>query len=136
MPKIIYRTANWAEKALLEWIEFKPVLSILFIVATLLGLVFVQMEERRMGYAIFKLSKGYREKVDERRGLEIQLAQSLRLEKLERLAQKRLTLRRAQSHQVIYLNDQNDLDTPLRIPASGAGFVALKASEQKSGEQN
>ena len=143
MPQIIYRvakrTTNWGERALQEWNELKPVLSILMIVATLLGLVFVQMEERRMGYAIFKMSRGYKEKVDERRGLEIQLAQSLRLEKLERLASKRLTLKRAQNHQVIYLNDQNSIseigkelafEAAPAIPAQKSKLVALKSGDR------
>lgn len=129
MPQIFYRTARWGHLALQEWNELKPVLSILVIVATLLGLVFVQMEERRMGYVILKMSRGYREKVDERRGLEIQLAQALRLEKLEHMASKRLTLKKAQNHQVIYLNDSNnEVEAEKEL-----ALEALKIQDKKTG---
>lgn len=103
-----------------EYNELKPVFSILIIVATLLGLVFIQMEERRLGYALLKMSRVHKEQKDQRRVLEIRLAQATRLEKLESLASKRLTLRRAKNHQVIYLNDfrqmSADQDLDFGIP--------------------
>lgn len=108
MPRIWQTT----EKLLSEWNELKSVLSILLIVSTLLGLVFLQMEERRLGYSILKTSRAYKAKLDERRALEIRLAQATRLEKLESMALSRLTLKRAQSYQVIYLNDAGEIEAP------------------------
>ncbi|MBX3016735.1 MAG: hypothetical protein KF767_02510 [Bdellovibrionaceae bacterium] len=128
MPRIW----QWIEKAQLEWNELKPVLSIAIVIATLLGLVFLQMEERRLGYSILKMSRAYKAKVDERRALEIRLAQATRLEKLENMALNRLTLKRAQSHQVIYLNDAGQPDDPPTLPEvrKSARTAKVKAKAQ------
>lgn len=108
MPRIW----QWFEKVQVEWNELKPIVSIVVIIGTLLGLVFLQMEERRIGYSILKMSRTFKAKVDERRALEIRLAQATRLEKLESMALSRLTLKRTQNHQVIYLNDEGLVDPP------------------------
>lgn len=130
MPRIW----QWIEKAQLEWNELKPVLSIAMIIATLLGLVFLQMEERRLGYSILKMSRTYKSKADERRALEIRLAQATRLEKLERVALDRLTLKRAQSHQVIYLNDSGLIEeAPLIAPPKVARSVRAARRSNTSG---
>lgn len=75
------------------------------IVGTLLFLVFLQMEERRLGYGVLKLSRIYKEKLDEKHYKEITLARSLRLEKMESLAARKLTLHRVGAEQVIHLNE-------------------------------
>lgn len=85
--------------------QLRPLVSVLSVIATLLFLVFLQMEERRLGYGVLKLSRIYKEKLEEKRLKEIQLARSLRLEVMESLAARKLTLRRAQSEQVIHLNE-------------------------------
>lgn len=104
MPRLV----RWGERIRHEWNELKPVLSIVIIISTLLGLVFLQMEERRIGYTILKMSRNLKNRIDERRALELRLAQATRLEKLEVMASQRLTLKKAQSHQVIYLNDSSN----------------------------
>lgn len=81
------------------------VVSVTMIVGTLLFLVFLQMEERRLGYGVLKLSRIYKEKLDEKHYQEIHLARSLRLEKMEALASRKLTLHRVVGDQVIHLND-------------------------------
>lgn len=124
MPRIW----RWSRQLHREWNELRPVLSIFMIISTLLGLVFLQMEERRLGYSILKMSHTYKTKVDERRALEIRLAQATRLEKLESLASQRLTLKRAQSYQVIYLNDAGLIEEgpDLRFDAAAAREVTTK----------
>lgn len=84
-------------------VSLRPLISVLTIISSLLFLVFLQMEERRVGYAVLRLSRSYREKMEELRHLEIQLARALRLEKMESLAARKF-MRRAGSDQVIYLN--------------------------------
>lgn len=86
--------------------QLAPLTSVVTVVGTLLFLVFLQMEERRLGYSVLKLGRIYREKLEEKHYKEIQLARSLRLGKMEALAARKLTLRRAADDQVIHLNDE------------------------------
>lgn len=84
----------------------KPFLSILIIVATLFGLVFFKMEARRAGYSVLKLAREERRLRDQQREQLVQLARILRPERLQNVAQTRLTLRKAESGQIIQMTDQ------------------------------
>lgn len=86
--------------------EFKPFLSLLIIVATLFGLVFFKMEVRRAGYSVLKLSREERRLRDQQREQLVQLAKILRPDRLHNVAQTRLTLKKAESGQIIQMTDQ------------------------------
>lgn len=94
-------------------------------VGTLFFLVFLQMEERRMGYSVLKLGRIYREKLEDKHYQEIQLARSLRLEKVEALAARKLTLRRAAEDQVIHLNDEDR-------PVPEVGLIQNQAKKKRA----
>lgn len=91
---------------------FKPFISVLLIVTTMLSLVFLQMEERRLGYVILKLEKEQRVLLNQKRMKEVTLAKLTRPQHVESLALKHLTLKRAQPHQVIHMSP-----SPSRLPA-------------------
>lgn len=94
-------------------LEFvKPFFSILFIIGTLFSLVFLQMEERRLGYAILKLTREQRQIVEEKRVKTMALAKVARPQHVEKIAQRNLTLKKAQSNQIIHLTG------PTRPPIS------------------
>lgn len=86
--------------------EFKPFLSLLIIVATLFGLVFFKMEVRRAGYSVLKLAREERRVRDQQREQLVQLAKILRPDRLQSVAQTRLTLKKAESGQIIQMTDQ------------------------------
>ena len=83
--------------------HIKPFVSIALIILTLLTIVFLQMEERRMGYSILKLRRENKELQGEKRVDEIQLAKLSRPQHLENVAQNKFTLKRVQPRQVIHL---------------------------------
>lgn len=78
------------------------------IVATMMLIVLLQMEERRLGYGILKFTRLYKERQEEKRLKEITLARSMRLDKIEKLAARRSSLRRTDVSQVVYLNEEFD----------------------------
>lgn len=84
----------------------KPFLSVIAIILTLFAIVFLQMEERRAGYMNLKLARQHRGLLDQKRGLEIQLAKITRPQLLEKVAQDRLTLKRANAGQIIQLTGE------------------------------
>ncbi len=86
--------------------EFKPFLSLLIVVATLFGLVFFKMEVRRAGYSVLKLVREERRVRDQQREQLVQLAKILRPDRLQSVAQTRLTLKKAESGQIIQMTDQ------------------------------
>jgi hypothetical protein len=88
--------------------SLKPFLSILLIISTLFALVFLQMEERRMGYALLKLSRDQRKVIEERRQRSNLLAKITRPEHVERLAQSRMSLKKVQANQIIHLTGAQD----------------------------
>lgn len=61
------------------------------------------MEERRLGYAILKLSREQRTIVEEKRTKTLQLAKVTRPQHVEKLAQSKFTLKRVQASQIIHL---------------------------------
>ncbi len=83
--------------------SFRPFISVMLIVLTLLGIVFLQMEERRLGYALLKLTRDHREILDEKRQREIVLAKMTRPQLMEHMAQSRFTLKKVSARQIIQL---------------------------------
>jgi hypothetical protein len=85
----------------------KPFLSVTIIIFTMLSVVFLKMEVRRMGYSLLKDSRQYKTMVEQKRLQEMNLAQLVRPERIENLAQKRLSLQRAQKGQIVQLAGTN-----------------------------
>jgi len=92
------------EKRLTE--EVAPFASVTIIVATLLAMVFCKMEVRRMGYSILQLSRTERQMRDHERLQMVQLAKITRPERLQALAEHRLTLRKPGIGQIIQMTEQ------------------------------
>lgn len=84
--------------------HLKPFLSLVLIIASLLTLVFLRMEERRLGYGLLKLNAEYKKLIDQKRMMEMQLAKVTRPQLLDSWAQKKLTLKKLDSHQIIHLS--------------------------------
>ena len=83
--------------------QLKPFFSILLIIATLFSIVFLQMEERRMGYSVLKLTRQHKKVAEEKRVKEIALAKITRPQLLESVAQQKFTLKKIQANQIIHL---------------------------------
>lgn len=84
--------------------QLKPFLSLLFIITTLLGIVFIKMEERRLSYIVLKLTQEHKKVIQIQKQKEISLAKLTRPQLLENLATKRLTLKRVTASQIIHLS--------------------------------
>lgn len=82
---------------------YKPFISLMIAIMTLLGIVFLQMEERRLGYTMLKRSREHRDLIEEKRNREIQLAKITRPQLLEHMAQSRFTLKKVSARQIIHL---------------------------------
>lgn len=91
--------------------SIKPFISIVCIIFTLLSIVFLQMEERRMGYALLKLTKEQKKIVEERRQKSIVLAKLNRPQQVEKIAQSKSTLKKLNSSQIIHLTGTNQQET-------------------------
>lgn len=89
--------------------QLRPFLSLLFIITTLLGLVFIKMEERRISYVVLKLTKEHKKVVEVKRQKEIILAKLTRPQLLENVATQKLTLRRVTASQIIHLTPTQSL---------------------------
>ena len=89
--------------------EFKPYLSILIITMFLFSVVFFKMEIRRIGYTDLKLSRDEKRTRDQGRGQMIALAKVTRPDRLQRVAESRLTLRKAELGQIIQMTDLGHL---------------------------
>lgn len=83
--------------------ELAPFVSVFIIIASLFGVVFCKMEMRRMGYSVLKLTREERKLRDHQRQQMIQLARITRPERLQAVAQARLTLKKAESNQIIQM---------------------------------
>ncbi|MBX2994471.1 MAG: histidine kinase [Bdellovibrionaceae bacterium] len=92
-----------------DWAPLKPFFSVVLIISTLFFLVFLQMEERRMGYEILKVTRVQKRMMEERRVKEMQLAKLTRPQAVERAATSRLTLRKVQASQIIHLSGAQPL---------------------------
>lgn len=84
--------------------QLKPFLSVLIIIFTFFSLVFLQMEERRLGYSVLKLSRDYKKDLEEKNVHEIQLAKVTRPQLLEHVAQSKFTLKKIQADQIIHMS--------------------------------
>ncbi|MBX2987520.1 MAG: histidine kinase [Bdellovibrionaceae bacterium] len=84
----------------------KPFISVMLIIMTLFGIVFLQMEERRNGYALLKLRREHKILLEEKRTREIQLAKITRPQLLESMAHSRFTLKKVQASQIIHLSGE------------------------------
>lgn len=83
--------------------QLKPFLSLLFIITTLLGLVFIKMEERRLSYVVLKLTHEHKKTIEIQKEKEISLAKLTRPQLLENVATQKLTLKRVTASQIIHL---------------------------------
>jgi hypothetical protein len=83
--------------------ELAPFASLLIVVFCLFSIVFCKMEVRRMGYSVLKLSREERQMKDLERQQMIQFAKMTRPERLQQVAQARLTLKRAEVGQIIQM---------------------------------
>ncbi|MFN9066757.1 MAG: histidine kinase [Bdellovibrionales bacterium] len=75
-----------------NWQRQRPVLSVFLIILTLFSVVFLQMEERRLGYGLLKINQEARKSAERKKELEIQLARLTQPEVLENLAAKQFSL--------------------------------------------
>lgn len=89
--------------------QLKPFLSLLFVILTLFGLVFIKMEERRLSYVVLKLSKEHKKTIEIKKQKEIVLAKLTRPQLLETVATHRLTLKRVTPAQIIHLTPTHSL---------------------------
>lgn len=85
--------------------EIKPYLSIFIIITFLFSIVFLKMEIRRIGYADLKLARDEKRTRDQQRGQMIALAKVTRPDRLQKVAESRLTLRKAEVGQIIQMTD-------------------------------
>jgi cell division protein FtsL len=85
--------------------NLKPVISVALIILTLFSVVFLQMEERRLGYSLLKLTRHYRQIVENRKNKEIQLAKATRPQWVEKIAASKFTLKKAEANQIILLSN-------------------------------
>lgn len=84
--------------------QLKPFFSVLIIISTFFFLVFLQMEERRLGYSVLKLSREHKKILEEKQAREIQLVKVTRPQLVEHMAQSKLTLKKIQANQIIHLS--------------------------------
>lgn len=83
--------------------DLKPFFSLAIIITTLFFVAFLQMEERRLGYQTFYLSKELKKIEQERRLKEIELARVTKPSYLMQVAKSKLTLKRPEMNQIIHL---------------------------------
>ena len=81
----------------------KSVISICIIIAGLLTVVVLKMEERRRGYYVWKLSREVKIVREELMTKKIRLAKLTRPQYVEKMAQQKLTLQKVKTGQVIHL---------------------------------
>lgn len=84
--------------------QLRPFLSLLIIIGTLLGLVFIKMEERRMSYVVLKLTTEFKKSNELKRQKEISLAKLSRPQLVQNVATQKLTLRKIKPGQIINLS--------------------------------
>jgi hypothetical protein len=84
--------------------QLKPFCSVLVIIITLFTIVFLQMEERRLGYSVLKLTRDYKKANEEKRSHEVLLAKITRPQLLDHMGQSKFTLKKVQANQIIHLS--------------------------------
>lgn len=85
----------------------KPFISVSLIIFTMLAVVFMKMEVRRIGYSLLKDSRQHKTLMETKRLQEMTLAQLVRPERIETFAQKRLSLQKPTKGQIVQLSGQN-----------------------------
>lgn len=85
--------------------ELRPFLSILIIIGFLFSIVFLKMEIRRIGYEDLKLARDEKRLRDFQRQQKINLAKVTRPDRLQKVAESKLTLKKADSNQIIQMTD-------------------------------
>lgn len=84
--------------------QLKPFCSVLILIFTFFSLVFLQMEERRLGYSVLKLSREHKRVLEDKHVREIQLVKVTRPQLVEHMAQSKFTLKKIQADQIIHLS--------------------------------
>jgi hypothetical protein len=88
------------------WIEIRPFVSVVILIATLFSLVLLKMEVRRMGYSVLKATKEFQQLKDQNRLMTMDYARLTRPEHVRKYAMSRLTLNDARLGQIIQLTGQ------------------------------
>ena len=81
-----------------------PHLSILTIIFSLFTFVFLQMEERRLGYELLQLGKDRRKIREMKKQKEMVFAHLTRPQNIEKMATMKGELRKMRPHQLIHLS--------------------------------
>ena len=81
--------------------SIRPFISVFFILATLFTIVFIRMENRRMGYAIFDLAQKEKFETQKQRVALVNLARMTSPERVRKLATEKFTFQSAKEGQVI-----------------------------------
>jgi hypothetical protein len=87
----------------------KSIISIFIISGTLLGIAFLQMEERRLGYGILKLTREQKQVFEDLQIKSVQLAKVQRPQNIETVAQNKLVLRRVTEQQIIHITGADSI---------------------------
>lgn len=85
-------------------IQLRTFLSIFIIISTLFGLVFIQMEERRLGYSVLVLNKEQRKLSEVKYKKEYSYNKRTRPQQVEKFARTRRDLKKVRPEQVIQLS--------------------------------
>ncbi len=94
--------------------SLRPFISVTLIILTLFGVVFLQMEERRLGYTVLKLNRERKILVEQKRNREIALAKITRPQLLESMAHSKFTLQKVQADQIIHLSGEGQRSSQLK----------------------
>ncbi len=86
--------------------DMRPFLSVLIFVGTMFFMVFFKMEVRRMGYAVWKLSRAEKSAADQKRLNAIELAKLSSPGRIERIAQKHLALAKPSKGQMVQMTGE------------------------------
>lgn len=81
--------------------EIKPFISVCIILSTLFTVVFIRMENRRMGYALFDLAQKEKQETQKQRLAVLNLARMTSPERVRKIATSQLTFQMAKEGQVI-----------------------------------
>ena len=106
--------------------QLKPFFSVLIIIATFFSLVFLQMEERRLGYSVLKLSRERKKIHEEKHAKEVQLVKITRPQLLEHVAQSKFTLKKIQADQIIHLSTTSSVTAATTATTSSDIIPAAK----------
>ena len=88
------------------WIELRPFLSVVILIATLFSFVLLKMEVRRMGYSVLKATKEVQMLKDQNRLLAMEYARLTRPDAVKKYAISHLTMNDARLGQIIQLTGQ------------------------------